>query len=112
VLRQPRDEDHARARTPIDFVTTTRSIALLSRKHSGAPRSLVIDQRSRLGHKQGIQMNAKIILSAVLFAVVFAAVHPVLAGQKAHPTSHPSPLSAQANPVPIRGDLHLFLKAF
>jgi hypothetical protein len=63
--------------------------------------------------KQGIQMKTKIILSAVLVAVAFAAIHPVLAGPKpSHTTGNQAPLSAPASPAPIRGDLHLFLKAF
>ena len=62
--------------------------------------------------KQGIKMKTKIVLSATLFAVVFAVVQPVLAGPKPHATRQQTEIRQPVDAAPIRGDLHLFLKAF
>jgi hypothetical protein len=61
---------------------------------------------------RGFPMNAKILLSAVLFALAFAAVHPVLAGPKAHAFEKQNAIKQPVGLPPIRGDVHVYLKSF
>jgi hypothetical protein len=57
-------------------------------------------------------MNAKIILAAVSFSLALATLQPVLAGPKAGATNKQTEIERPAGIAPIRGDLHVFLKAF
>jgi hypothetical protein len=62
---------------------------------------------------RGFPMNAKILLSAVLFALAFAAVHPVLARPKvANAFEKQNVVKQPVGLPPSRGDVHVYLKAF
>jgi hypothetical protein len=57
-------------------------------------------------------MNPKIILAAVSFSLALAALQPVLAGPRIGATNKQAEIERPAGIAPIRGDLHVFLKAF
>lgn len=57
-------------------------------------------------------MIAKIILAVVSLSIAVATLQPVLAGPKASATGKQTVVSERVGVAPIRGDLHVYLKAF